>query len=670
MVKKIELFPGIVANITEGNPDDSDWHPILPVPESSPPLNVMRVIDGAWKQPDAVWAYHNSNGALIGYTCRWNQSDGLKKEFCFALFCEDTKGRRDWRQKHLKKPRPLYGLRELAQRPHAAVVIVEGEKTSDAARVVFPECVIVTSIGGSKNAEHADWSVLRSRQCVLLISDADEPGRFYVNSIVRILNDLNIEQIYIADGEQLSKMLTDGSARPAVKGWDLANAIEDGCDPEWVQESVGAVCRLITPEFNSAMELSVAVDHSDDHDCAQMNATDEDVRLAEMILPVEPNQPSDTSAQAPSSERRQPSGMFKDVEPWPEHIDGRELLDTIEKTVARFIICEPQTRVATTLWIAFTWFIDDVHVAPLAIITAPEKRCGKSQLLDFIGRLSLRPLVAANISPAAVFRVIEAHAPTLLIDEADSFLRSNDDIRGILNSGHTQASAYVIRNVGPDHEPTQFSTWGAKVLCGIGTLQDTLMDRAVILELRRKLPSENIERLRHAEEGLFGSLARQLARFAKDNAAAVRASRPALPDELNDRAQDNWEPLLAIADVAGGEWPTKARSAALLISGSDDSTISGGAELLADVKAAFESDHATRLSTATLLERLISDPLGPWATYNRGKPFSARQLAKKLKEYNILGKKMRIGGPSLHGFERAQFEDAWSRYLVDPSPEA
>ncbi len=195
--------------------------------------------------------------------------------------------------------------------------------------------------------------------------------------------------------------------------------------------------------------------------------------------------------------------------------------------------------------------IDNVQVAPLAVITAPEMRCGKSQLLNLIGRLSHRPLVASNISPAAMFRVIEAHSPTLLIDEADTFFKENEELRGIVNSGHTRQAAYIIRTVGDNHEPKQFSTWGAKAISGIGTLAETIRDRAIILEMRRKLPNESIERLRHAEGGVFECLASKLARFAQDAGVSIERALPTLPEALNDRAQDNWEPLLAIADYAG-----------------------------------------------------------------------------------------------------------------------
>ena len=130
------------------------------------------------------------------------------------------------------------------------------------------------------------------------------------------------------------------------------------------------------------------------------------------------------------------------------------------------------------------------------MITAPEKQCGKSQLLTLIGKLSNRPLVASNITTQSLFRVVEAFSPTLLIDEADSFMRENEDLRGIINSGHTRQSAFAIRCVGDNHEPTRFSTWGAKAISGIGSLPDTIMDRAIIFNLRRKLPGEEVERLR------------------------------------------------------------------------------------------------------------------------------------------------------------------------------
>jgi len=358
------------------------------------------------------------------------------------------------------------------------------------------------------------------------------------------------------------------------------------------------------------------------------------------------------------------AAMFQTVEPWPEEIKADQLLHEIHKTMRCFIVCSNETAVTATLWIAFTWFIEQVQVAPLAVITAPEKRCGKSQLLNLFSVLCYRPLVASNIAPAAVYRIIEAHAPTLLIDEADSFMRDNEELRGVINSGHTRQSAYVIRCVGDDHEPRQFSTWGAKALSGIGHLPETIMDRAVILELRRKLPSESVQRLRHADPEVFKRLASKLARFAADAGHAIKRARPVLPDELNDRAQDNWEPLLAIADYANGDWPRLARNAALKLSGMEQEAVSLSAELLADIKEVFETKRTERISTADLIHHLCDDDEKSWATYNRGKPITPRQVSKKLRDYGIGSKTIRLGYDTAKGFELDQFKEAFARYLT------
>ncbi|OGA54970.1 MAG: hypothetical protein A3F74_17495 [Betaproteobacteria bacterium RIFCSPLOWO2_12_FULL_62_58] len=355
--------------------------------------------------------------------------------------------------------------------------------------------------------------------------------------------------------------------------------------------------------------------------------------------------------------------IFPAVEPWPEPVDGAALLTELLATLQRYIVCARDTAVAVSLWCAFTWLIDRVQVAPLAVITAPEKRCGKTQLLNFIGKVCHRPLVASNISPAAVFRVIEAHNPTLLIDEADSFLKENEELRGVINSGHTRQSAYVIRTVGDDHEPRQFSTWGAKAISSIGHLAETIVDRAIVLELRRKLPTESVQRLRHAEPQLFERLASKLARFADDAGRSIERARPNLPYALNDRAQDNWEPLLAIADHIGGDWPDIARRTALRISGAEREAQSLSTELLVDIRNVFDGKQVPRIKTADLLMALAEDENRPWATYNRGKPMVATQLAKRLAEYGIKPSTMRIDGPAAKGYSRADFDDTFRRYL-------
>lgn len=387
----------------------------------------------------------------------------------------------------------------------------------------------------------------------------------------------------------------------------------------------------------------------------------------------------------PSSEKKKPALLkaaskppkdpddlpFSIIEPWPNSVDPSALLNEISGTIRRFIVCPVETVHAATLWIAMTWCIDVIHVAPLAVITAPEKRCGKSQLLFLIGRLVNRPLAASNITPSALFRSIDKWHPTLLIDEADAFLKDNEELRGLLNCGHTRDSAFTIRTVGESFTPKRFDVWGAKALAGIGKLADTLMDRAIPLELRRKTADEVTDRLRYAEEGLFEDLASKLARFSEDYAEEVRTARPPFIPELHDRAQDNWEPLLAIAMVAGGEWPTLARQAAIKISGDASHQLSIGVELLADIQEIFEMRHTDRIATRELIEDLCADEERPWATYNRGFRISPKQVAERLKGYGVHSSSMRIpGAVNAKGYYLKQFEDAFTRYLPTiPDPD-
>ena len=214
------------------------------------------------------------------------------------------------------------------------------------------------------------------------------------------------------------------------------------------------------------------------------------------------------------------------------------------------------------------------------------------------------------------------------------FARQNDELKGLINAGHTRASAFVGRvvKVGDALEPRTFSVWCPKALAGIRLnkhLPDATMSRGIIFNLRRKRPEERAERLRHADPAEFELLASMLARFAADYAEQVRQARPELPNQLGDRAQDNWEPLFAIAQCAGTEWVEFAHAAALALSAiKTDENI--GSELLSDIKGVFDEKWVSRITTADLLAGLIADPEAPWATYNRGKPLTPRQLSQML----------------------------------------
>jgi hypothetical protein len=211
-----------------------------------------------------------------------------------------------------------------------------------------------------------------------------------------------------------------------------------------------------------------------------------------------------------------------EIERWDETVDTAELLSTLRDTVAQHIILPEHGAAAMALWILHAWAIDAAHVSPFLMFLSPEMRCGKSTALALIYRTAPRTAFVSNISPAAVFRYVEANQPTLIIDEADTFVRGNEELRGILNSGHTRNTAYIIRCLGDDHVPTEFSTWGPKAIASIGKLPATVQDRAIVLRMKRKKPGERVTKLREREDAdRFIALRRRAARWIEDNIEAL-----------------------------------------------------------------------------------------------------------------------------------------------------
>lgn len=371
------------------------------------------------------------------------------------------------------------------------------------------------------------------------------------------------------------------------------------------------------------------------------------------------------AASASADDEKGASILFPEIEPWPDPVDAAELLTEIATLFNRVAKLPPHSDSAMALWVLFTYSIDAFFIAPILNITSPEKRCGKSTVLGILQKLVYKAIQASNITSAALFRSIDAWAPTLIIDEADTFITSEkEELRGIINSGHNRDTAYVIRAEGDDHEPTPFTTWCAKCLAGIGHLPDTVKDRSIIVELRRKLTSEKVVKIRHINDTVFDELVRKCVRFAQDNMQSLRIAQPEIPEALNDRAMDNWEPLFAIADRAGGDWPKIARDAALALAGVEKESISTNVELLRDIKDIFDS-KPTRdsLFTHELITALTADEESPWATWNRGKPISPRQLATRVKDFGAVAASMRNGTFTGKGYKKASFEDAFVRYI-------
>jgi Protein of unknown function (DUF3631) len=351
------------------------------------------------------------------------------------------------------------------------------------------------------------------------------------------------------------------------------------------------------------------------------------------------------------------------VKPWDAPVDGATLLTDIEQAFTHYVFLPTGASGALALWVLHSWTMDAGDISPFIVLVSPTKRCGKTTVLIILYYLTPRSELASNISPSALFRYVEEIRPTLLIDEADSFVKDNEELRGIFNSGHTKAAAHVIRNVevNGEHKPRRFSTWAPKAIAAIRDLADTLEDRAVKLMLQRKPRTAAVERLRKRDSEEFATLRRKAARWAADNFDRLADPDPKIPDALNDRAADNWRPLLAIADLAGGDWPKGAREAACILSGDSHDTSSANVELLADIRKAF-GNHAV-IRSADLVAALVAEVERPWAEYNRGKPISQRQVAKFLGAFRIISNTVHPPGlPQGKGYRRADFEEAWEAY--------
>lgn len=358
----------------------------------------------------------------------------------------------------------------------------------------------------------------------------------------------------------------------------------------------------------------------------------------------------------------------QEAEPWHSPVDGQELYTELTSTFGKYLALQKHQADALALWSIFSYCIDANNIAPKLLIYSPEKRCGKTTLLDVLNGLVWKPLPASNITSAAIFRVIQHIGGTLVIDEADTFINNkNSDINGIINSGHRKSMAFVFRCEGDDHKPEQFSTWAPTIIAMIGKPQDTIVDRSIQIEMKRKKPEDTVSRfIPHKVEAELKALASKICRWGQDNFTALRGADPETPKGLNDRAADNWRPLLAIADQIGGPCPETARLAAITLSQDNQDEEDGTAAtmLLADIRDIFESQPSRqRISTGDILKELHEMEDRPWPEWNRGKEISARQVARLLKPYNIKPKVLHFHYGKSRGYERDMLEDAFARYL-------
>lgn len=367
------------------------------------------------------------------------------------------------------------------------------------------------------------------------------------------------------------------------------------------------------------------------------------------------------------------------VDPAPVADDGIErvpldaLLKEVEATVRRYcILSSEDAYVAVTLWVAATYGQKIWDNAPRLAIVSPEKRCGKSRLMEIVGAMSHKPDEFMNASVAAIFRSIHKHdPPTLLIDEADTIFadakkgsEANAELRGLLNSGHRRGGA-VKRCVDFGQTVVSFPTFAMAALTSIRDLPDTIMDRAVVIRMRRRRAGETVAPFR-----LSRDLPGVKAIGAKLEAWSTGLEDPPEADNpLEDRAADTWEPLLVCAELAGGGWPARGRQAALALVGAESGRPVGSLnlDLLADLREVWPPDEERVFS-----ERLIGlltgnvDSGTNWGDYRGKGPITARDMAFLLKDYELAPVTVKVKGKAKKGYKIEEMRDVWIRYLPEP----
>jgi hypothetical protein len=360
-------------------------------------------------------------------------------------------------------------------------------------------------------------------------------------------------------------------------------------------------------------------------------------------------------------------------EPEPDEATLAELLDQVDAVLARFVVFPTgDARSAVTLWAAHAHAIEAFESTPRLALLSPEKGSGKTRTLEVLELLVPNPMHAVNISASSLFRKVSEGKCTLLLDEADTYLsprraQDHEDLRALVNAGHRRGAVAYRCVVDKGVKVEEFPAFAPCAIAGIGDLPDTILDRSIVVAMKRRAPHEKVEPFRRrAAAATLLPLRDGLAAWASRARYALEDAWPVMPDGIVDRAADVWEPLVAIADEAGGDWPERARRAAVTLNAArQQRDPSLGVRLLADVRRVFDDTGADRISTDDLLAALHRLDEGPWGDL-RGHALDARGLARRLRPYDVRPADHRFGDCIRKGYRRDDLHDAWSRYLPSP----
>lgn len=366
---------------------------------------------------------------------------------------------------------------------------------------------------------------------------------------------------------------------------------------------------------------------------------------------------------------------------------GAAVLELVRAAISRYVSFPGEASLASvTLWVVHTHAFSYASATPYLNVHSPAPRCGKSTLFEVLSMLVRDPVGGSNMSPAVLYRLIDERRPTLLIDEMDAQMRADKErasaLQSILNAGYkTGPGALVWRCEAQSHTPVSFAVFCPKAFAGVGTgiLHPTTLDRCIPVLLERKLPGDPVHRFRGSRfEAEATVLRERISDWVEQASETLDRAEPPLPDELDDRTQEIWEPLIAIADAAGADWPVKARQAALALHIQPDlEDLPLGILLLTDIRAIFDKADVWTLSSDELANDLNLLDESPWSGFSSHgvkTGMTVRALARLLRPFGVRPKTVRFPGdgdkPTRKGYRREWFEPAWARYVPDQPADA
>jgi putative DNA primase/helicase len=366
------------------------------------------------------------------------------------------------------------------------------------------------------------------------------------------------------------------------------------------------------------------------------------------------------------NEQGNPSALSQ-LEPWPDPVDGAELLNQLVSECCRFLVLPDHGDVMLAAWTLHTYCFEQFDYSPILHVTSPTKQCAKSRVLEVLAKLAHNPKSSSNMTAATMFRTIETRKPTLLLDEMDRSPKDKKEMITIVLNAGFHRDGKVDRCEGDEHKVKTFGVYCPKALAGIGDYTtDTVTDRSIQLSMQKKLKSQEVEKFRRYQNE---ELQRKCVRWAKDNLDMLASSRPQMPNTLSDRQEDIWECLFAIAEIAGGEWPQKVWDAASAQAADSVAQVTDDLVLLAAIRQRFVEIPSHKEASSVICEWLNFQDDLPFKDWRRGQGIDPRFLGRKLKPYGITPRNLNLGGSSrLKGYLLEELEPVFQRYLPPDNP--